>query len=180
MSRLISLLRGINVGGHKKISMAELKSLYEGLGFTEVVTYIQSGNVVFTASSDDDLSANIKRAIQDYFGFELEIILRTHTAWREIIEGNPFPSQAKNDPQYLNVILPTQAPSPEKLDAARAFTFAGSEIFAIHPDVIYGYYADGYGRSRYSNPFWEKMLNVPTTTRNWNSMKRLLALAEGD
>jgi uncharacterized protein (DUF1697 family) len=105
MTIVISLLRGINVSGQKKIKMAALKALYEGLGFENVTTYVQSGNVVF--ESDDDpqsLSRRIRDGIEEESGYSVAVMIRTPDEWRALVERNPYAKEGVEDPEHLNRI----------------------------------------------------------------------------
>src|SRR5260370_16622788 len=107
MIAFVSLFRGINVGGHHKIRMDELKGMHEALGFKDVISYIQTGNVVFT--SDDADVARLRRQIEDgfekNFGFHVEVIVRTSAELREIIEKNPFQSQQSKESKWVVVLF---------------------------------------------------------------------------
>ncbi|HKJ01227.1 MAG TPA: DUF1697 domain-containing protein, partial [Longimicrobiales bacterium] len=112
----ISLLRGINVGGHKKIRMAELRALYSSLGFDPVRSYIQSGNVVFRGGRGGGpaLSRKIEKAIADHFGFAVPVILRTAAEMAVVVEKNPFLAEGA-DPTKLHVTFLAEAASDEAL-----------------------------------------------------------------
>src|SRR5437870_31937 len=107
MTALVSLLRGINVGGHHKIRMDELKALYESLGFKEVLPYIQSGNVVFTSDEVDlaGLRRQIEEGFDKIFGFSVEVIVRTSAELGEIIDNNPFQGQQSKESKWVVVMF---------------------------------------------------------------------------
>ena len=111
MIRCIALLRGINVGGRNKIIMSELRELFETLGLTDVRTYIQSGNIVFTCifdtSSDSELEMLLEKEIKKKFKYDVPVIIRTDHQLEEIIKRNPFPPHKNLKPKYLNVVFQT-------------------------------------------------------------------------
>ena len=119
MKHYVSLLRGINVGGHKKIKMAELRELYESVGFTAVKTYLQSGNVVFAAEESDRLSIarELESAIKAHYGYEVSVLIRDLTDLEAVIAGNAFPSKSNEDPTKMCVIFLAHTPSSESLAA---------------------------------------------------------------
>jgi uncharacterized protein (DUF1697 family) len=179
MAVFISLLRGINVGGQKKVKMADLKAVYEALHLETVTTYVQSGNVVFEGSNAEPsaLSQRISEGIEKAFGFSTEIITRSVDDWRELIEHNPFGKDSEKDPKYLHATLLAEIPDEQLAQNTSTIKFEPDE-FVIQGNVVYLYCPDGYGRSKLTNTFWEKKLKVAATTRNWNTVNKLLELAE--
>ncbi len=179
MPVFVSFLRGINVGGNKTIPMGALKALYEGLGFESVKTHLNSGNVIFTAKerSTAKLSATIEAAIERDFGFPPAVILRDAAALGRIVETNPFPAMAKDDPSHLVVML--LAGKPDK-DAAKriADAYQGVEEVWIAGEEAYVTYPNGIGKSKLTNTLLEKHLRVAGTARNWNTVTKLLAMAD--
>lgn len=174
MQRYATILRGINVSGKKKIKMADLSALYKSLGFADVSTYIQSGNVVFAANADkaDKIVADIERAIRNKYGFEVPVILRTRAEMRDTIKANPFLKENNIDIGKLHVTFLQHA--PEKT-VAQAFKPGptGRDRYAIRSAEVYLYCPDGYGKTRLSNSFLEKQLGVRATTRNWKTVNVL-------
>jgi len=177
MTTYISLLRGINVGGNKKIRMAELKALYESLGFSSVTTYVQSGNVVFDADAADDsaLSARIEAAIGEHFGFDVTVLLRTADDLRQILDNNPFPGA---EAKYLHVLFLSAAPDPGAV-AALDVPAANGEDWLLAGREIYLHYPNGSGRSKMTGAFFERGLGLAGSARNWNSVNALHKLAKG-
>jgi len=171
----ISLLRGINVGGNKKIPMADLKALYESLGFSAVITYIQSGNVIFDAESADsaELIARIEAAIAQRFGFDVTVLLRTADGLRRILDNNPFPGA---DPAKLHVLFLATAPDPA-VAAALHVPAADGEEWLLAGRAVYLHYPNGSGRSKMTGAFFERALGVAASARNWNSVNALYDLA---
>lgn len=178
MTAVVSLLRGINVGGRAKLSMATLKRVYEGLGFDGVTTLLNSGNVVFRADAavGGPLASRIEKAIEAEAGFRPAVILRTAAELRGIIEGNSFPAMAESDPSHLLVmalVAPPAADAAERIAEA----YQGPEEIRIAGADVYLTYPDGIGRSKLTNALLEKHLGAGTA-RNWNTLTRLSAIAE--
>ncbi len=171
----ISLLRGVNVSGQKKVPMQQLKELYEELGFTRVQTYIQSGNVIFSSDEKNTakLRERIEKAIKVKFGFDVLVFVRKRGDFEKIVKNNPF---TKQESQFLYVTILSQAPVeiPADLDKFKA----PNDKYKIINDVIYFYCPAGYGKTKLSNNLFEKKLNVNATTRNWNTINKLLELTK--
>ena len=179
MTTFVSLFRGINVGGHQAIRMNELKDLHESLGLKDVVTYIQSGNVVFT--SDDVGVAQLSRHIEDgfakKFGFHVKVFVRTSAEFREIIENNPFQNQPMKESKWVVVLfLATHPESTAQEELQKAY--AGPEEFYLTGQELYIYYPNGIGRSKLTLPFIEKKLKTMGTGRNWNTILQLQKLIQ--
>jgi uncharacterized protein (DUF1697 family) len=175
MSKYISLLRGVNVGG-RKIIMGELQELYESLDLKEVKTYIQSGNVIFK-SSDKNISKlrkEIEKEIENTFNFPVSIILMTYDELKKVVENNPYLNE---DTRHIYITFlfefPIDVPYQEMI-----LIKDESEKFSINHRVIYLFLPQGYGRTKLNNNFFERKLGVPATTRNWKTTKRLLELTK--
>jgi uncharacterized protein (DUF1697 family) len=179
MPVFVSLLRAVNVTGHNKISMEALRTLYDSLGLRDAQTYIQSGNVVFRTSQRDPsrLAERIADAIQDRFGFRPGVLVRTCSDLRNAIARNPLPARAATDPGKLLVVFLSGDPHPEARDKVLGIE-VGPEELRIVGRELYIYFPDGQGRSKLSLPLVEKVLKTPGTGRNWNTVTRLLAMAE--
>lgn len=173
MKTHIALLRGINVGGHKKLKMANLKLLFEGLGFEDVVTYIQSGNVVFTAAEEKGLSEKISNEITKKFGWEVPVLVKTANAIAEILAACPFEETKKNEGYYMLLATP---PKEEYMAAVREISYPNEE-FVLTPECVYIYYGNGAGNAKLNNNFFEKKLQVAATTRNYRTLAKLVELA---
>jgi len=171
--KYLSLLRGINVSGQKKIKMAELKVLYEGLGFTNVLTYIQSGNVVFEADGGLDHQSLIEQAIQKAYGFDVPVLIRTKDEIDNIVTACPF-GEVNLDEDGTKVLatLLSESPNQEAIDSVMPFKHE-SESILVQDNVVYLRCPNGYGKTKLSNTFLEKKLKVSATTRNWKSMVKL-------
>jgi uncharacterized protein (DUF1697 family) len=179
MPTFVSLFRGINVGGHHKIKMNELKNLYETLGLKDVRTYIQSGNVVFTSDDADvtHLQQQLKESIAQTFGFSVEIIARTSDELQDIIAKNPFQGQQNKESQWVIVLFLATIPDNTAQENLLK-TYVGPEEIFFSGKEVFLYYTDGIGRSKLSNSFLEKKLKVVGTARNWNTVLQLQEMAQ--
>lgn len=171
MQTYISLLRGINVSGQKKIKMEDLKKLYESLGFKEVITYIQSGNVIFSDEESDreKLVKKIESGIQKKYGFEVTVFVYIPDNFKKVIENQPFP---KDDIKPLMVTFLDQIPNKENLSKLEVID-VNYEQYQLKGKVMYLYFPNGYGRAKMSNNFLENKLKVRATTRNWRTVNKL-------
>ena len=177
MQTYIALLRGINVGGHKKIKMADLKKMFQSLGCEEVVTYVQSGNIVFKGPEikPQDLEKRIGKGIVETFGWEVPVLVKTKMELKEIMGNNHYPDDGEAGSTYF-VLLQTPPKKP-LVDAVRQITYE-NESFIITPPCIYLQCKKGYGNAKCNNNFFEAKLEVRATTRNYRTMAKLLELAE--
>ncbi len=177
MPYYIAMLRGINVSGQKKIKMADLKSLFEESGFSNVRTYIQSGNVIFEyrSASTDKLAEIISKQIQNAFGFEVPVIVLTASELTNAAAGSPFISNSSNIPERIYFTFLEDEPAKEKVSNLEGIDF-GTEEFQKKNKVIYLYIPDGYGRAKLNNNFIENKLKVRATTRNWKTVNKLLEM----
>jgi uncharacterized protein (DUF1697 family) len=175
MNTYISMLRGINVTGHNKISMIELKKFYESLDFQNVVTYIQSGNVIFDSKLKDPskLSSPIELNLKKTFDLDVSVILRNKNDIQQIIETNPF-IKRNEDPSKLHVTF-LHAP-PSDLHKLSSFTIDSDEFIIVNKEIFL-FCTNGYGRTKFTNNFFESKLNLTATTRNWNTVNALYKIA---
>ena len=179
--RYISILRGINVGGHKKIKMADLKALYLSIGLTEVVTYIQSGNVIFNTPSlnQDEISTLIADAIKEKYSFDVPVMIRTANAWESIIQKYPFSVNTLKNLTTVLVTLLSDKPTEASVKTLMEYVNT-PDYLVIDEKNIYLYTPNGYGKTKLSNNFIEKKLKVKATTRNWKSILKLYELSRGE
>ena len=176
MAIYISLIRGINVGGRNMIAMEKLRALHTALGFGDVKTHLQSGNVLFTAKAAEPLE--IAKRIEDALrkdGLDVRVVVRTPAELREAIERNPFPAHAKKDPSHYVVVFLDREPAAA--DAAElAQTNVGPEEKKLVGRDLYVFYPD-MARSKLTNTLIERKLGVTGTARNWNTVNKLVELA---
>lgn len=173
MNRYIALLRGVNVGGHKKIRMADLKLLFESMGFTEVLTYIQSGNVAFSFEGETTSEA-ISKAIQKSYGWDVPVLLRTAKEIKSILDACPFPKEKKENSYFMLLFDP---PSEENIKNIETYQYPNEE-YVITPQCAYLYCSVGYHKSKLGG-ILDKKLKVNSTTRNYRTMVKLLEIAAG-
>jgi uncharacterized protein (DUF1697 family) len=178
MPVVISMLRGVNVGGHNKIRMEALRALYESLELRDPQTYVQSGNVVFRTEKGDLalLARRIEDGIETSFGFRPDVILRTSSELRDVIARNPFAARPSMDPSKLLVNFLTRDPGPEARDEVLKIK-ADPEELRIDGRELYIYFPNGMARPKLSWPAVERILKTPGTGRNWNTVTRLLEMA---
>ena len=177
--RYISILRGINVSGQKKIIMGDLKSLYELMGFQNVVTYIQSGNVIFDATIKNkaDLKTKIEEAIEKNYKFYVPVEIRTNREIADIIKNCPFGSvDLVADGTKILVAFLSSKPSEVRLSDIQKYV-VGPEKLIVRGTEVYLNCPNGYGKSKLSNTFLEHKLGVAATTRNWKSVHTLYELS---
>lgn len=180
MTRYVALLRGINVGGNNVIRMSDLKRCFEELGFTDVATYIQSGNVVFEAAEavPTAVTTRIEAGLSGAFGYEAKIVLRSHAQMRAIVEGAPDGFGGQPEVYRYDVLF-----LMEPASAAEVL-----EQLPVREGVDEAFAGDGvcYFRrliARATQSYLSKVVSMPMykqmTVRNWNTTVKLLALMDG-
>ena len=175
MSVYISLLRGINVTGQKRVKMEELRTLYKSLGFKNVKTYIQSGNVIFNSDKGDvsSLVKIIESGIKQQFGFDVQVLITSPKKLRETMKN--IPNDFDKNKACVVFLFETPIHIPwDDLYSAKQET----EQFDISDDIVYLYCPLGYARTKLSTNFFERKLKVTATTRNLKTINKLLALSE--
>ncbi len=178
MNQYVSILRGINVGGTKKIVMADLKALYLELGLKDVETYIQSGNVVFTSDkllSESDLVTLIQNKIFKKYSFKVPVIIRSFEDLKNLIELNPFINFEGILEDKLHFIFLEELPNSEVLELIKMYNYEPDRFF-INERVVYLYCPNGYGNTKLTTNFFEDKLKVKATTRNFKTTLKLLEL----
>lgn len=173
MKTNIALLRGINVGGHKKLKMADLKLLFEDLGYVDVKTYIQSGNVVFSASEENSIPEKISKEIENKFGWEVPVLVKTSDEVANILKNCPFEEAKKLEAYFMLLASP---PKKELMEMVREISYPNEE-FVLTPNCVYIHYGNGAGKAKLNNNFFEKKLKVDATTRNYRTLVKLVELA---
>lgn len=175
--KYISLLRGINVSGQKIINMADLKELYLRLGFEEVTTYIQSGNVIFLAekTSSEELVRLIESSIFLKYNFDVPVKIVKVLKMKKIVAQNPFLKLGITDVKKLHVTFLEKKPDEELLNEM-VDDPESEDKFLIVKDIVYLYCPNGYGKTKLTNSFFESKLKMNATTRNWKSVCKLVDL----
>ena len=175
----IALLRAVNLPGHNKIGMADLKAFVIGLGFTDAQTLLQSGNIVFSGGTKTttSLEETLERAAAKQLGLETDFIVRTAKEWQAIIDANPFPREAKDDPSHLLAVILKDEVSAANVTALQK-AIVGREVVRAKGRCLYVVFPDGIGRSKLTTAMTEKKLGTRGTARNWNTVLKLGALAQ--
>jgi len=175
----VCLLRGINVSGQKPINMVALKKMFNDLGFFGVQTYIQSGNIVFGADAltEPDPEQSIAGGIQQTFGFEVPVIVVEKRELKDIVRNNPFANDPDKDSTYFHLTLLSSLPENNPVERLIQKRSEGEEVACIGRSV-YLYCPDGYGKTRLTNTFIEKVAGRSATTRNWRTMNELMRMAD--
>ena len=179
MPVVICLLRGVNVGGHNKIRMDALRELCASLKLRGAETLLQSGNVVFQSDEADlgALGARIEKAIERKAGVQTNVILRTTSELRDAIAKNPFAARKGIEPAKLAVTFLARDADPDARAKLAALPPVPEELHLIGRE-LYTYFPNGMGRPTIKWPRVEKALAVPVTGRNWNTVTKLLEMAE--
>ena len=178
MHTFVSLLRGINIGGHHLIRMPALKSLYESMGFADVATYIQSGNVVFRTTKEDASAIEhlIEKNLLTTFGFPVAVVVRTPSQMGKVIKANPYTGRDGIDINRLAVAFlkshPTAALTRNLAIAAAKTT----DEYLVAGSAVYLHCPNGFARTLLTSTFFEKHLKVGTTARNWKTIMALHAM----
>lgn len=179
MVTYISILRGINVSGKNLIKMDALRKSYEQLGYRQVTTYVQSGNIVFKAERAEtgDLAQSIAGQITKDFGLEVPVQVLNLEKLRTIMEGNPFQNDPNKEASHLHVTFLASAPQDDQIELIESKRQEG-ELIDFSADAVYLYCPNGYGRTKLTNNFLESKLKVSATTRNWKTVNALLKIGE--
>ncbi len=174
--RYAALLRGINVGGRKKVPMAELRALLASLGYADVVTHLQSGNAVFSApeQSPQALAGAIAGAVASGFGMDVKVVIRTHGELADVIRRSPLPNGPENPSRFFVAFL-SAAPEADATDAMESMSFDPDRIWISEAEAFLWCPA-GAADTKLTNNFLEKRLKVTATSRNWNTVLKLAEL----
>ena len=177
MTLYIALLRGINVGGHKVIKMAELKRVFESIGLKQVKTYIQSGNIVFESEEDINfLKDRIQTEIKNEFDFDVPVMLRTYGEFINIIKQCPYEVHSLLEGESVHVAFLANVLSEE--ESSQLLTFKSElEDCYIDEKVVYLFFKNSIRNSKLMNQF--QKLHTPATVRNWRTVNKLKAIVEG-
>jgi uncharacterized protein (DUF1697 family) len=173
----VALLRGVNVGGRNEVPMADLRSALSALGLGDVVTYIQSGNVVFRAPAPDpaSLAVAIESCVEETFGLLARAVLRTRDELLTVVAANPFLERGA-DPSTFHVLFLDRTPAPSavaELDPGRS----PPDEYEVRGREIYLHLPNGMGRTKLSGDYFERRLGVAATARNWKTVLKLVELA---
>jgi len=178
----VALLRGINVAGRNKVAMADLRQVVSSLGHTEVSTYIQSGNVVFTAADAPSLAADLERAIRHSLGVSPPVVVLTRNELAQVVRDNPYPDEP--NPRAVHAVFLTAPPTPASADTlAEALQRAGdtgsSDTAQLIGRTVYLHTPDGFGRSKLAELIVQSgKPELTGTARNWATVTKLLAMLD--
>lgn len=179
MTTRIALLRGINVGGNKKVAMADLRDLAAGLGLTDARTLLQTGNLVFGSAGrggDAALERRLEAEARAKLSLDTQFFVRTAAEWKRVVQQNPFGDEAERDPAHLVVWFLKSAPGAAQARALQA-AIMGRELARVVGREAYLVYPDGIGRSKLTAAVLDRALGVRGTGRNWNTVLKLAASA---
>lgn len=178
METYICLLRGINVGAHKRIKMIDLVDCLKHLAFSNIKTYLQSGNIIFSTEKAhiNQLEKSIFKAIEVTFGFEVSVFIINSEDLKSILNNNPFTIDKSNAIENIHITFLATEPNTEFVEKTSAFNCLPDE-FKLSNKAIYIYCHNGYGKTKLTNNFFENKLKVIATTRNLKTCNELLAMA---
>lgn len=176
--RYIALLRGINVSGKNLIKMKALTDSFVTMGFGEVITYLQSGNVLFCAhgTTESDLQETITEKIKEEFGLDVPVLVIKPADLVKIRDENPYTKYTEFDEKVLYVTLLKEDFVSSHLDKIERSKYTPDE-FEVIENVVYINCPNGYGKTKLTNTFFESKLKVMATTRNWNTINKLIELS---
>jgi uncharacterized protein (DUF1697 family) len=170
--KFIALLRGINVGSSRRIPMTDLRVLCTALGWTGVRTYIQSGNVIFSADgAAAALEGDLEQALERRFGIRVPVIVRGAARWLAYVRSNPFPELSERHPNLVMLALSKSSPQVDAVERIRER--ATVEHVECRGDAVWIYYAGGSGRSKLTPALLDRSVGSPVTTRNWRTVLKL-------
>lgn len=175
----IALLRGINVGAGTKILMGELREACSGLGWNNVKTYIQSGNVIFSSPADaqaDTLAAELSETVEQRFNIAVPVIVRSASAWLDYVNTIPFKAEAENEPSKVLLAVSERPPSTAAPGALAERAAAGERV-GMAGDALWIYFPNGIARSKLTPRLLDRLAGSPVTTRNWRTVLKLSEMA---
>ena len=180
MANRIALLRGLNLGPNRRVAMADLRRLLADAGHEDVRTHLQSGNVLLRSDTPpQELERRLREQIDAALGIDVEVVVRSRDELADAIERNPFAREAAEQPKRLQVSFCSAEPDAaiaERLEEAAA----GGERVAVRGREIYAWHPNGLQRSALTKALTDKRLGVTATARNWNTVTKLLELADDD
>lgn len=178
MGVFICMLRGVNVGGRNRIKMDRLRALCESLKLRDACTHLQSGNVIFKAPDREPsaMARRLETAIERDLGFHSDVILRTPSEMKDAISRNPFANRSLDASRILVYFLASEPSAEARAKAAQIKS--GPEELHIHARELFVYFPNGMARPKLSMAAVDRALKTPGTGRNWNTVTRLLEIAE--
>jgi uncharacterized protein (DUF1697 family) len=171
MTSAVALLRGINVGGHRRVPMAELRALAGQIGLANPRTYVASGNLICgTGKRAEDVAAELEQAIERRFGFAVDVIVRTRSEWQVHLRSNPFGAAAEEQPKWVWMFLSKQQPRSE---AAVEIAAAAPALRVVQKDdAIWVHFPEG-ATTKILSIKWDRIIGSPSTSRNWRTVETI-------
>lgn len=178
MNRYIAFLRAINVGGYRKVKMQDLRDMFENMGFENVQTYIQSGNVLFDSGESDPkvLSQSIEKKIESKFGHDVPVMIRTPNDLKKLINENPFDGE-NEDPFKLYITFFLEEPSSDKQKELKNLSSDIEKFDFIDGDLFSLIDKKTDQKVNFSNGYVEKIIGIPGTGRNWRTVNKMVEMA---
>lgn len=179
MSKYIALLRGINVGGHKKIKMADLRYILSQEGYMDVQTYIQSGNIIFSSTESEiaTIAEKMERIIEKHYGFHVPTHIITHQYLISVLHQNPYKKDDRKERKLMNFAFMYTQPITENIAKLTCYSYPNEEIILAN-QMIYCYYGAGAAKAKFTGNFMEKKLNVTLSSRNYNTVLKLIEMSK--
>lgn len=177
MEKMVVLLRGINVGGHRKLPMAELRAAAKEAGLDDIATYIASGNLIFAAKSAAAAEAAVEAIVERRFGFSVEAIGRTAKQWAAYAKDSPF-ADADERGNLVHLGL-SKDPPVEGVEAKLNDRAAHGEQIVVDGDAIWIDYGEGVNGSKLTPAFIDRAVGSTVTMRNWRTVRKLAGMVEG-
>jgi uncharacterized protein (DUF1697 family) len=180
MTTFVALLRGINIGGHKKVAMEDLRALFTDLGFANVRSLLQSGNLVVQgrARTGGQIERLLETEAEKRLGLQTNFFIRTAKEWKAVVAHNPFDEEAERDPAHLAVMFFKNAPETAGVRALQG-AITGPEVVRVVGRHAYITYPDGFAHSRLTTSLIDTKLGTRCTGRNWNTVLKIAAFAAG-
>jgi len=176
-STYVALLRGVNVGGRNRVPMAALRSLATDLGWTDVRSYVQSGNLVFGSAGEPwKLAVKLEMAIEHHSGLSVPVIIRHARDWASYLATNPFPEASEREPNLVMLALSKEPPREGAMEQLRARATQGERVHQAG-DAFWLQYRRDVGRSKLSPGLLDRLVGSPVTTRNWRTVMEIAAMA---
>ena len=177
MTRMVALLRAVNVGG-RKLPMADFRTQVATLGWTNVATYIQSGNLVFDAAcSPAEAEAALEALIRTHHGYEAPAIVRTRAQWASYPDGNPFADAARDTPNYLLMLVAKEKIRADAADVIQARATAGEQVRQVG-EALWIHFPEGSGTSKLTPALIDKAIGSTATSRNYRTVCTLLEMLD--
>lgn len=173
MNTYVVFLKGVNIGGHKKVKMDVLKKALATYRFDHVRTYINSGNIIFQSEENKEaIKERVNQIIEANFGIKAEMIIKSEAELLSIIDRNPFDIEKETEHNKRAVVMLSEKVEPDQMSI---FQKEGKvdEKFYLIDDLLFIYYHNGFGKSKFTTSYIERKLHVTTTARSWNTMLKL-------